>query len=118
MLAQYLTYTAADFTAGGGIVKFEAGSWDYAVIQPVTLSGSIEVSSTLDSGAVQGETDGNYKLAQNFSAVQVEKLADGTKLTTIVADGLYKAGVIGRYVALELATGTVDYVLVMLTKIS
>lgn len=118
MLAQYLTYTAANFTEGGGIIKFEAGSWDWIVVQPVTLSGSIEVSATLDGGAVQGTTDGNYKLAQNFSAIQMTKLADGTSLTTIVADGLYRAGINGRYVALELATGTVDYVIVMLTKIS
>lgn len=121
MLAQYLTFTGEQVVAEEAI--FELGNYDYAVIQAVGMSGegaALTIESTLDSGAVQGETDGNYLLADNYAQVAALSLLDGTTYSpTISADGLYKLFVGGRYVKLTVNEGgSVNLVFVGLYKIS
>ena len=121
MLAQYLSFTQADFDADKAI--FELGNYDYAVIQAVGLGeggSALTIESTLDSGAAQGVTDGNYLLAENYVDVAALDLSDGATYSNLISvDGLYKLFVGGRYVKLSLSEeGTVTKVLVGLYKIS
>ena len=93
-------------------------NYDYAVIQMVNPSGTIALTATNNSGAVQGVSDGSIDTAANYVTVQATKLADGTAATSLAAAGLYRVGVVGRYVKLGGASAAADKVLVMLAKIS
>lgn len=116
MLATYLDLTAT-LNASNAVV-IELSNYDYAVIQAVNPSGTINLTATNDSGAVQGTTDGNFKTATNFQTVQATKLADGTDVTAIAEAGLFRVGVVGRFLKIGGASAAADKLIVMLTKIS
>lgn len=116
MVAQYLDLTAQLNAENEAIV--EVGNWDYAVIQAVSPTGTLNITATLDSGAVQGTTDGNWVDSTNYVTVQATKLADGTAVTAIAAAGLFRVAVVGRYLKIGGASAAATKLLVMLTKIS
>ncbi len=116
MLAQYLDVTAS-FNSSNG-VKIEMSNYDYCVVQFVSPSGTINITASNDSGAVEGTTDGNVTLSTNYQTVQATRLADGTSVTAVAAAGLYRLGVVGRYVQFAGASAAATKVLVMLAKIS
>lgn len=113
MVAQYLDLTAD--LAANGFARFEVSNYDYAVIQLVGSDGFYSFTTTLDSGAVQGVTDGDISTSVDYLQVAVIKLADNTYDTSVSGDGLFRLNVVGRYVQI---TGTeAGKLLVMLTKI-
>lgn len=114
MIAQYLDVTA-EFNANNG-TKIEASNYDYCVVQFVGASGTINFTASNDSGAVQGTTDGNISLSTNFQTCFATKLADNTTVTT-GATGLFRFGVVGRYIQFAGAGAAATKVLVMLAKI-
>ena len=97
MISKFEDVTIA-FNASNAIV-LDVSSFDYIVVQFVAPTGTINVQSTNDGGAVLGITSGSAALAINFTAVQATKLADGTSVTAVVAAGLYKLSVTGKYVS-------------------
>ena len=113
MVAQYLDLT--DELAANGYAQFETSNYDYAVVQIIGNGGDMLFNATLDSGAVQGVTDGSIYTSDNYLTVGAIKLADNTYITTTSADGLFRFNLVARYIRLS---GTADKLLVMLTKIS
>lgn len=118
MLAQYLDLT--NEINEKGEVRFEASNYDYAVIQIVGQSNAIDFKATIDSGAIQGVSDGNIISSDNYYAVYAEALFSNNVLikSSTLGNGLYKFGVVGRYISLDGGSVTVDKLLVMLAKIS
>ena len=106
-----------EFVAGNGYT-IDMSNWDNAVWQFVSPSGTISTTATNDGGAVQGSTDGNSKSALNYQTTQVTKLEDGTAVTAVAAAGLYRHGVIGRYVKFGGSGAAATKVIVMLHKVS
>jgi len=106
-----------EFVAGNGYT-IDMSNWDNAVWQFVAPSGTIDTTSSNDGGAIQGSTDGNSKSALNFQTIQVTKLSDGTAVTTVAAAGLFRNGVVGRYVRFGGSGATATKVIVMLHKVS
>ena len=116
MVNTYLDLTSQLNTSNAAVV--EVGNWDYAVIQAVSPTGTLSITATLDSGAVQGSTDGNWETSINYAAVQATRLSDGSSVTTIAATGLYRVPVVGRYLKIGGASAAATKLLVMLAKIS
>ena len=121
MLAQYLDLT--DEFQVNGDAFFEVSNYDYAVVQIInnTEGDAIGFFSTLDSGAIQGVTDGNIADSINYISIVAEDLANNNFVSTDGGvGGLFKFGVVGRYI--RLYTGgdpsSVSKLLIMLTKIS
>ena len=116
MLAQYLDLT--DEINAKGEVKFETSSYDYAVVQIIGQPSRIDFSSTINSGSIQGVTDGNILTSVYYRHAYATQLSDGTIVNNSNnGDGLYRFNVVGRYIKLK-SGGTVTKLLVMLTKIS
>lgn len=116
MLAQYLDLSLKLNANNFAIV--ELSNWDYCVIQVVSPSGTINLTATNDSGAIQGETDGSYKLSTSYTTVQATKLSDGTAVTALATSGQYRVGVVGRYLKIGGVGASAAKLLVMLSKIS
>jgi hypothetical protein len=116
MLAQYLDLSLELNKNNFAIV--ELSNWDYCVIQVVNPSGTINLTATNDSGAVQGQTDGNYKLSTNYTTIQATKLSDGTDVTALATAGQYRVDVVGRYLKIGGASAAATKLLIMLAKIS
>jgi hypothetical protein len=119
MLAQYLDLTD-EFNANG-LVKFETSSYDYAVVQIVGQGQTIYFNTTIDSGAIQGVTDGSILTSGNYYNAYATQLSDGTLVSnsSVGGDGLYRINVVGRYIRLGGGPeASATKILVMLTKIS
>ena len=117
MLAEYKDLTVIITNAKKAIV--EVGNWDYAVIQVVGATGTMSISATNDGGAIQGTSLGSWKTSANYTAIQATKLADGTSVSALVADGLYRIGVVGRYLQIgDGTTAAATKCIIMLSKIS
>lgn len=116
MLAQYLDLTA-EFNANNR-ASFEMSNYDYAVIQMVSPSGTITLTATNDSGAVQGVTDGDITTATNYTTVHATRLFTDNQVTSLANPGLYRVNVVGRYVRFGGDNAQATKVLVMLAKIS
>lgn len=118
MVAQYLDLT--DEIKTNGFAQFEASNYDYAVIQIDGNDGDVYFKSTLDSGAIQGVTEGNISTSVNYVSIGGIRLSDNT-YTTVATDnenGLFRFNVVGRYIRIEAGEGNVlSKLLVMLTKI-
>ena len=117
MLAQYLDLTE-EFNSNpvGNEVIIDVSNYDYCLIQPIGIS--VNLFSTIDSGAVQSVTDGNATTAINFTAVSALRLSNGTSYETEARDGdIARLAVVGRYVKIT-KSAPIDKLLVMLTKIS
>lgn len=115
MLAQYLDLT--DEITLNGYCVFETSNYDYAVIQLVNPGGTINFYSTIDSGAIQGVSDGNAESSTNYFQIPGTDLATGNDTNGLGTDGMVKFGVVGRYIKLQ-GSISPNKLLVMLTKIS
>ena len=113
MLAQYIQ---PKFVSNAFVI--DVSNYDYAVVQFVSPSGTINITSTNDSGDVEGTTDGNASTAANFTTVYATKLSTNTAVTAVDAAGLYKINVAGRYLRFGGTSAAATKVIVMLTKIS
>lgn len=116
MIASYTDYTT-QFNNDNGIV-IDMSGWDYIVAQFVAPTGTISISGTNDSGAVEGAIDGNARTATNFTSIQATKLSDGTSVTSVAAAGLFKLNVTGRYVKFGGAAAAATKALIQFAKIS
>jgi hypothetical protein len=120
MLAQYLDLTK-EFNENQGTIYIETSNYDYCIVQVVgTSDGFTIVQSTIDSGAIEGVTDGSIITATNWSDIAGINLSDLSIVTgssNIFYNGLIKFDVVGRYIKMKNG-GTASKVLVMLSKIS
>jgi len=53
------------------------------------ILGTMYIYGTIDSGASQGNNQGNATLAINYTAIQATNLATGSAVTSITAAGMY-----------------------------
>lgn len=117
MLAQYLDVTN-QFNENGGIAYVEMSNYDYCVIQLVGVSQvNTAIYATIDSGAIEGQTDGDISTSTNYTQVSFTDLSDGTTVQTI-STGLLRVNVVGRYLQINNPGSTASKILVMLAKIS
>lgn len=116
MISNFQDFTIA-FNAGNGIVLDMSG-WDNVVIDFATPSGTIDITATNDGGGPAGTTTGGPATATGFTTVQVTKLSDGTAVSTVAASGLFRSGVVGRYIKFAGASAAATSVIVMFYKIS
>jgi hypothetical protein len=117
MLAQYLDL-AEEANANSNTVVIDVSNYDYCLVQPIGAAASFQ--STIDSGAIQGVSDGSAVSAANFVDAYGLRTngATSTSLNTAVADGgIIKFNVVGRYIKIT-CDDDVSKLLVMLTKIS
>ena len=133
MLAQHLdltydfntasTYTdplGSVITKPVGITYVELSNYDYCLVQ-FDGEGENLCFTTLDSGAVQGVTDGNVKMSTNYVNVYGVDVSDNTNalVNYVSKNRIVRFPVVGRY--LKIGDGTfpsANKVLVTLTKIS
>lgn len=120
MLAQYLDIS--DVLGSGQNATIELSNYDYCVLQIAGGTGaSYDYVATIDSGAVTGVSDGSVASAQNFSAVGAINLStQAYETTNSGADGIWRFGVVGRYLKIKFNSGTPGGIkaFIMLTKIS
>jgi hypothetical protein len=90
-------------------VKLDIGGFDYAVIQAPGASNDIAISSTNDSGDIQGVSDGSAVSSTNYVAIQGVDLTSGTLVGNIGDNQLVRVQSVGRYLLLD---GTADSVTV------
>lgn len=98
-------------------IALDLSGWDKTTIQVVApFTGTIAVLATNDSGAVQGETQGNAELAINFKPTQVTNLETGAATNYIYGPGLFKYDVNAQFLKLQgapAAAGTNVYKLLV-----
>lgn len=89
MLSQILDITS-DLNANH-IVNLDVSQWQNMTIHlSGSITGTINVLGTNDSGAVQAVSDGNAVSAVNFTAIQGTNLASGATVTAVGAAGNFK----------------------------
>lgn len=99
-----------------GYIVIDVSNYDYCLIQ--LNSGNVYLSSTIDSGAVEGVTDGNAITADNFFEVSATILSDNS-ISSVIGNQIARLNVVGRYVKLYSPDiSLIDKLLVMLAKIS
>lgn len=77
------------FNANNG-VTIDTSGWQNVLIQVSgSISGTVNITGTLDSGGVTGVSDGNPLTATNFTAVTAINAANATGVTAIAAAGNY-----------------------------
>ena len=107
MLAQTLDVTT-DFNLNNG-VKIDCSLWQNITVQAIgNLSGTINITGTNDSGAIQGVSDGGPLTSTNYVAVQGTNLATGATVTAIAAAGLFKIVVSTRFIQIGGASAATD----------
>lgn len=120
MLAQYLDLT--DKFNAGESATFETSNYDYAIVQIINnIEGdTIAFFATLDSGAIQGVTDGNISTSNYYLTIVGENLNTGLLVNTDAGiGGVFRFDVVGRYVSIfNNGDQSVGKLLVMLAKIS
>lgn len=104
-----------DFNANS-IATVDIGGWNEAVVQLVTPTGTVNFTTSSDSGAITGVSDGNATSAINFTAVTGTNLANATGVTSLAASGQVKFSGIGRYLRLAGTGVTATKVLLRLFK--
>lgn len=98
-------------------VNIDLSGWDYAVVQLVSPTGTINFLSSNDDGSITGSVQGGPLSALNFTAVQGTNLATGAAATSGAVSGLWKFGVIGRFLQLNGTSVTAPKILIYLSKI-
>lgn len=98
-------------------ITLDLSGWDKTTINVVApVSGTMAVLATNDSGAVQGQTQGNADLAINFTSVQVKNLQTGSMVNYIYGAGLYEYDANAQFLRLQgqpAASGTNVYKLLL-----
>jgi len=107
---------AASFNIGS-LINLDLSGWDYCVVQLVGPTGTINFLTSNDDGSVTGSVQGGPLSALNFTAVQGTNLATGVAATSGGVAGLWKFGVIGRFLQLSGTSVTATKILVYLSKI-
>lgn len=83
-------------------ITLDLSGWDRTDINVIApFSGAINVYASNDGGAVLGVTQGNAKLATNFTPVQVVNLATGTAVNSISTAGNYRYDVNAQFLRLQ-----------------
>ncbi len=83
-------------------LTLDLSGWDKTTIQAVApFSGAIIVYASNDSGAITGVTQGNAKLAINFTPAEVTNLATHAVTGSISAAGEYKYDVNAQFLRLQ-----------------
>lgn len=120
MVAQYLDLTEQMQTEK--FVQFEVSNYDYALVQIVGNedNDTINFYGTLNSGAVQGVTDGNISTSDDYVGITGLDLFSGTYVSSSTStSNIWKFDVVSRYIVVAMTEVNVNVkVLVMLTKIS
>jgi hypothetical protein len=114
-VSTYLDLTA-DLVANAQ-VTIDTSGWDNVIVQAVSPTGTINITASNDGNEIQGSTISNATAALNFTGVQATKLLDGTAVTAIATAGMYRLGVVGRYVRFGGAAASATKFLVELYKI-
>jgi hypothetical protein len=117
MLAQYLELLPSDFNENNQAV-IDVSNYDYCLVQPIGATATFE--TTLDSGAIQGVSDGSAISATNFTTALglANDQSTSTSLSSSVSNlKIIKFNVVGRYIRINF-DATPTKALVMLTKIS
>lgn len=115
MLAQYLDLTQ-EITLNAECV-FETSNYDYAIVQLINPGGFVNFYATIDSGAIQGVSDGSAKSSINYSSIVGTDLTTGALVSSSISTNLIKFDVVGRYIKIQ-GSISPNKLLVMLTKIS
>jgi hypothetical protein len=78
----------------------DSSNWDYLIWQFVTTSGTINITSTNDSGAVTGSFDGSSLTATNFQTVSATALNGLASVTSVAtaSSAMFRTEHVGRYV--------------------
>lgn len=105
------------FNADGQVIM-DIGGFDYADVQLVSPTGTINFENSNDSGAVTGVSDGSAASAINFVAVQGTNLGSGSAVTSLNASGVVKFNGVARYLRLIGSGVTAEKILVRLYKIN
>jgi hypothetical protein len=122
MIVQYLDLTdefANSFNGRRYSVTFEASNYSYALVQFIEFNSEVTFSSTIDSGSIQGVTDGNILTSDNYFLVAATYLLDNTLSPYSPDNGIYRLDIVGRYIKLENNDGIDTFrgkLLVMLVK--
>lgn len=116
MAVQQIIDRTADFNSGS-LCIMDIGGWDFAVVQFVGTSGTINFLHSNDSGDLTGISDGSEASAVNFVSVTGTNLATNTGATSIAAAALIKFTGIGRYLQLSGSGASVTKLLIRLYKI-
>lgn len=103
-----------DFNTNG-LKNIDLSGMDWVIVQLETPASAVSFKHTNDAGAVTGATDGNALSAAQFQTLQVTDLSSGSGVTSAAASGLFRAGVVGRF--LQLSGTTAAKILVHLSKI-
>ena len=116
----YIDPLGTTITKPAGITYVELSNYDYCLVQVVSPLEPVALFTTLDSGAIQGVTDGNVKMSTNYQSVYGVDVTDATN--TLVNQAVDKAiirfPVVGRYLKIGNTGNSAEKVLVTLTKIS
>ena len=107
----------ADLNADGR-VQVETGGWDYAVVQLVSPSTTVNFETTSDAGAVTGVSDGNAESATNWVSTQGTNLATGAAVTSLAASGQVRFEKVGQFLRLIGAGVTASQAFIRLYKIN
>lgn len=116
MALQQIIDATVEFNQNNSYV-IDCGGFDYAEVQVVNPTADVNFSTTIDSGAVQGVSDGNQKSAENFVAVLGTNLTTGTTATKATADSIFKFINAARFIKLD-SSDTAEKILIRLYKIS
>lgn len=111
----YVYDLTEDFNADS-IATLDISAYEQTVVQLVSPSGAVNFLATNDGGAVQSVTDGSPLTATNFIGVQGTNLNTGVAATSGSASGLWKFGIVGKYLRLSGTAVTATKVLVFQTK--
>jgi hypothetical protein len=133
MLAQHLDLTddfntASSYLFDGdiyvkpaGVTYVELSNYDYCLVQIIKPESAIPFQTTLDSGAIQGVTDGNVKMSINYIDVYGVDVADAANTlvkSVSTVNSITRFPVVGRYLKIGDNGNSAEKVLVTLTKIS
>ncbi len=83
-------------------ITLDLSGWDKTTIGVVApINGAINIYSTNDSGALLGVTQGNAKLATNFTPAEVTNVATHAITNSISAAGEYVYTVNAQFLRLQ-----------------
>lgn len=117
MAVQQILDVTADFNDGSS-ATLDVGGWDYSVVQLVNPSGTVNFTTSNDSGAITGISDGNAASALNFIAASGIVIASAAAASTLAAAGLIRFTGIGMFLRISGTAVTADKVIVRLYKIN
>lgn len=98
-------------------ITLDMSGWSKTTIGVIApMGGAVLVYGSNDAGALQGVTQGNAKLATNFTPAQATNIATNTASGTINAAGNYRYDVDAQFLRLQgvpAAAGTSIYRLLL-----